>query len=144
MTRVFFDASVFLASLHSPSGGSSEVFRYAVVGAMEALVSEDVIEEVARNIQGVKNELVAAWLKNIATIPFTSVSVTKEEVEWAADFTDEKDAHIVAAAEKAGVDFLVTLDKRHLLDKKEAIEPNISFRIVRPEDLLEVIRGEFS
>ena len=46
----------------------------------------------------------------------------------------------MAAAHKAGVDYLVTLDKRHLLNKKAKIEPHVGFVIVRPGDILDLLR----
>jgi predicted nucleic acid-binding protein len=140
--KVFLDTSVFLASLRSPQGGSSELLRYAVVGSIQAFISDDVMDEVARHIHEVAPELRSLLLRYLAAIPFQVVSVTTEEVRWATGFTNAKDSFIVAAAHKAGVRYLVTLDKRHLLDKEDEIEPQVSFQIVRPEFVLEKIRGQ--
>lgn len=142
MSKVFFDTSVLLASLRSPRGGSSELLRYAVVGSVQAFLSDDVIDETARHVHEVGPELRALFLNFLAVIPFTSISVTAEEVRWATTFTDPKDSPIVAAAQKAGADYLVTLDKRHLLNKKAEIEPHVGFEIVRPEDLLKLLKEE--
>lgn len=141
MPKVFLDTSIFLASLRSPSGGSSEVLRYAVVGAVEAFLSKDVIDEVARHVHEVEPTLRSLLLLNLAAIPLGVISVTPEEVAWAATFTHAKDSFIVAAAHKAGVDYLVTLDKRHLLDKKADIEPHVGFQLVRPEVVLAMLRS---
>ena len=141
MIRIFFDTSILLASLRSPSGGSSELLRYAVAGAVSGYLSDDVLEEIARHVHEVGPELRSRLLNYLAAIPFTVISVSAWEVRSAMAFTAAKDSAIVAAAEKAGVDFLVTLDKRHLLNKKEDIEPNVGFQIVRPEDILISIRG---
>jgi predicted nucleic acid-binding protein len=56
--KAFLDTSVFLASLRSPQGGSSELLRYAVVGSVQAFVSDDVMDEVARHLHEVR---VAGW-----------------------------------------------------------------------------------
>lgn len=139
--KVFFDTSVLLASLRSPQGGSSEVLRHAVVGHLDAFLSDDVIDEVARHVHEVGPDLRALLLKYLATIPFTTISVSAQEVALAAVFTDPKDSPIVSAAAKANVDYLVTLDKRHLLNKKMEIESHVEFAIVRPEDLIQLLSG---
>lgn len=137
---MFFDTSILLASLRSPRGGSSELLRYAVIGVLDAFLSDDVIDEVARHVHEVGPELRSRFLTYLAAIPYTVVTVTLEEVQAAAVFTAAKDSPIVAAAHKAGVSHLVTLDKRHLLNKKREIEPYVGFSIVRPEVLLDQIR----
>lgn len=142
MINVFLDTSILLASLRSPQGGSSELLRYAVIGAIEASVSDDVIDEVARHVHEVDPALRSLLLRYLAAIPFRVVSVTPEEVQWAITFTAPKDGAIVAAAHKSGASYLVTLDKRHLLDKKADIEPNVGFQIARPEAILSILRQE--
>lgn len=137
--KVFFDTSVLLAGLRSPQGGSSELLRHAVVGRLDAFMSDDVIDEVARHVHEVGPDLRALFLKYLATIPFTLLTVSAQEVALAATFTEAKDSPIVAAAAKADVDYLVTLDKRHLLNKKTEIEPHVGFTIVRPEDLIQLL-----
>ena len=140
MIKTFFDTSVLLASLRSPQGGSSELLRYAVVEATEAYISDDVLDEVARHVHEVGPALRSLLLEYLAAISFTVVTVTTEEVARATVFTDPKDSPIVAAAEKARVDYLVTLDKRHLLNKRAEIEPHVGFVIVRPETVLDLLR----
>ncbi|MBX3001151.1 MAG: putative toxin-antitoxin system toxin component, PIN family [Caldilineaceae bacterium] len=142
MINVFLDTSILLASLRSPQGGSSELLRYAVVGTIEASVSDDVIDEVARHVHEVDPALRSLLLKFLAAIPFRVISVTPQEVQRASSFTAAKDSTIVAAANKSGAAYLVTLDKRHLLDKKADIEPNVGFQIVRPEAILSILSQE--
>jgi predicted nucleic acid-binding protein len=141
MISAFIDTSVLLASLRSPTGGSSELLRYAVIGAFSAFLSDDVINEVARHVHEVGPELRALFLTYLAAIPYTVITVTPNEVQHAATFTAAKDSPIVAAAAKADVGYLVTLDKRHLLDKKSDIEPHVSFEIVRPEDVFRQLKA---
>jgi predicted nucleic acid-binding protein len=50
-----------------------------------------------------------------------------------------KDAPIVAAAKRAKVDYLVSLDRRHLVGNKE-IEHRSGVKIVLPEELLALLR----
>jgi predicted nucleic acid-binding protein len=64
--KVFLDTSVFLASLRSPQGGSSELLRHAVVGSIQAFVSDDVMDEVARHIQKVAPGLRSLLLRYLS------------------------------------------------------------------------------
>jgi hypothetical protein len=73
-------------------------------------------------------------------IPFHFANPTIENVMEAATYTPEKDQTIVAGANVGAVDYLVTLDKKHLLDKSVQIEPNVNFKIIRPENLLTILR----
>lgn len=81
MNKVFVDASVLLASLRSSHGGSSELLRYAVMHAIEAAVSDDILDEVARHVHEVDPGLRSLLLKYLAAIPFTVIQVTSAEVQ---------------------------------------------------------------
>jgi hypothetical protein len=48
-------------------------------------------------------------------VPFETVHPSKEQVLGAAQYTAVKDAPIVAAAKRARADYLVSLDRRHLV-----------------------------
>ncbi len=51
MIRAFLDSSVLVAAIRSPTGGSGEVLRFAVAEAFEAVISDDVVQEVARHFE---------------------------------------------------------------------------------------------
>ena len=140
MTRAFIDSSVFIAAVRSPTGGSAEVLRYAVAELFEAVISEDVVEEVERYFNRMVPTLVPAMNLVFHTVPFRFANPTVKDVIDAAIYTAQKDKAIVAGANVGKVDYLVTLDKRHLLDKSAQIEPNVHFKIIRPEDLLAILR----
>ncbi len=57
----------------------------------------------------------------------------------AAKHAERKDAPIIAAAKKTKVDFLVTLDKKHLLDKPELAE-YIGAEIVTPKQAMNKLK----
>ena len=48
MTRAFIDSSVLIAAIRSPTGGSSEVLRFAIASQFEAVISQDIVDEVER------------------------------------------------------------------------------------------------
>ena len=140
MTRAFIDSSVFIAAVRSPTGGSSEVLRYAAAGLFEAVISEDVVDEVERYFGRKAPRLVPAMRLMFRTVPFHFAYSSVKDVIAASIYTPAKDKTIVAGANAGQVDYLVTLDKRHLLDKRAEIEPNVHFQIVRPEALLSTLR----
>jgi predicted nucleic acid-binding protein len=140
MIRAFIDSSVFIAAVRSPSGGSAEVLRYAVAGLFEPIISEDVVEEVVRYFRAKVPALVPGMNLIFRMVPFRFANPTVEDVMTAATYTPDKDKAIVAGANVGEVDYLVTLDKKHLLEKSAQIEQNVRFRIIRPEDLLALLR----
>jgi predicted nucleic acid-binding protein len=72
-------------------------------------------------------------------ISFEIVNASKEEVLDAARYTTLKDAPIVAAAKKAGVDYLVSLDRRHLVNQAEVARAS-GLKIVLPEEIVREVR----
>jgi predicted nucleic acid-binding protein len=58
-------------------------------------------------------------------------------VKEAATVVNLKDAPILAAAQKAQVDYLVTLDKKHFLKARHEIE--LSPPVVTPEEFLRAL-----
>ena len=67
------------------------------------------------------------------------VRPTKRQVLSAAAHVALKDAPIVAAAKRAKVDLLVTLDKKHLLGKPE-LAKYASTEIVTPQEAVIQLR----
>jgi putative PIN family toxin of toxin-antitoxin system len=140
MTRVFIDTSVFFAALYSTTGAAHDLLQLAVRKKAELVVSRIVLEEVERNLSE-KAPHRAALLSVMINIlePEVVPDPSVEEVLVVAQYVALKDAPIVAAAIAAGVDYLVTYDRKHLLDPAEVTEKS-GLRIVTPNvvvDLLE-------
>lgn len=76
----------------------------------------------------------------IDAVPFELVRPTKRQVLQAAAYVALKDTPVVAAAQRARVDYLVSLDRRHLVSKPEIAERS-GLRIVLPEELLVILRS---
>jgi predicted nucleic acid-binding protein len=117
LSRVFLDATCWVAAAGSPAGGSAEIVRQAQAGKLRLVTTLRVLEEAERNIHRAF-ELSAllrfyAWL---GSLPLEMVDPTTpaEEAAW-QKVTVEKDWHVLAGAVKAHADALVTLDRKHLL-----------------------------
>lgn len=122
MKRIFIDSSVFFSAAYSEKGASRELLLIGARGGITMVVSTLVLEETRRNLSEVSSELAVLFDLIVTAIPFEIVQPTKDEVFLAAKIVELKDAPILAAARKAGVDLLVTLDKKHLLGKPHLAE----------------------
>lgn len=141
MISAFIDASVLYSAIHSSSGASREIIRQAIRGHVVLVISKYVLAEVERNLANKAPELLPDFHALLQLIPFAVVQPTRRQVQWAAQYTALKDAPIVAAAKRAGSDYLVTLDRRHLVGVPEVARKS-GLRIVLPEQLLEEMRRQ--
>jgi predicted nucleic acid-binding protein len=141
MIRLFLDASVLFAAAYSSTGASRELVRLALQGDVQLLVSQFVLEEAVRNLSDkASSEISATFQQLIDALDLEITSdPSKEEVLDAAAYTALKDAPVVAAAINAQVDYLVTLDRKHLIVPPEVAEGSGLF-IVLPADALAAVR----
>ena len=139
MIRAFLDASVLFAAAYSETGASREIIRQAIRGGVSLVISPLALEEVSRNLQAKAPEVVSDLDRLCEVVGFEIVRPTTRDIEAAMKYTVPKDAPIIAAAKRAQVDFLVSLDRRHLVGQPD-IAQHSGLRIVLPEELLEEIR----
>ena len=136
--RVFFNASVIIAGLNSPSGGSAKLLRQAKEKQIIGIISEIIIDEVLRHSDKLKKSK-SEIDKNLKMI-FSSINQAPSapEVEkWQKVVIDAGDAHVLAAAKESNSRFLVTLDQKHLLILQNKVK---KFRIVSPKQLIEYLK----
>ena len=132
---VFFNASVILAGLKAPTGGSGKLLGWGKERKIVAVTSEIVLDEVLRNVGKVglgkkrSEREISKIFKYLYFPPEAHVVKAFEEV-----VIDYGDAHVLASAHQAKADFLVTLDKKHLLALKKKIK---GIKIVSPGELIE-------
>lgn len=133
MTRIFVDSSVLFAATYSPRGHSRDLLLKAVRGEIVLVISKLVLAETALNLEKeVKDKLyLLGFIEEF--VSFVLVQPTKHQVLAASKHVELKDAAIVAAAKKAKVNYLVTLDKKHLLGKP-VIARFIGADIVTPKE----------
>jgi len=141
MIRVFVDASVLIAASYSPTGASREIIRQAIRGNVTLIASELVLEETRENLRAKAPEALVSLEQILYIVPFELVQPTEQQVLQAASYTALKDAPIVAAAKRARVDYLVSLDRRHLVGVPEVAQRS-GLKIVLPEELLKEIRQQ--
>lgn len=139
--KVLFNASVILSGLKSPSGGSGVLLKWSREGVIDAIVSELIINEVAKNIS--KLRISKPNYKEMLKRSFIEVSPppdVRQVRKYKNIVSDFGDAHLFASAQELKVDYLVSLDKKHVLSlKKKFRKP----KIVNPGELIETLKWEF-
>jgi predicted nucleic acid-binding protein len=135
--RLFIDASVFIAATASPTGGSAAVLELGRRGHVRLLASKQVLLEAEHNIRRkMPSDVLLRFYQYVGTLPLRIVTpATAEELAQAAEVVAEKDAHVLAAALKANVDALLTLDRKHLL--APAVRAASAFAIQTPGEFLQ-------
>ncbi|MEW6233371.1 MAG: PIN domain-containing protein [Chloroflexota bacterium] len=141
MIRAFIDASVLFAASYSSTGASRETIRLAFQRKVMLVISDDVLEEAEKNLALKYPATLEVFYQIIRAVPFEKVTPTTEDVQQAASYSAVKDAPIVAAAKRAKVDYLVSLDRHHLVNVPEVAQRS-GLKILLPEEFLERIRKQ--
>ena len=136
--RVFFDASVIIAALLSPSGGSAQLLKYIQLGKIAGITSQTVIEEILeedkfKKIKKSQREIEQFIAKSNLII---RELITMDEITPYQHQVDIEDAHLIAGANLTRCRHLVTLDKKHLL-RPDIQKKFLPLKIVSPGQLLE-------
>jgi putative PIN family toxin of toxin-antitoxin system len=141
--RVFLDTSALIAGLISSTGAARELLRLCEAGAVEVVVSKQVLVEADRTLSEKLGRLVSNFRVLMANMSPTLVEdPSREEVGLAAQVIDEKDAPILAAARSAKVDYLVTWNTRHF--QTASVRAAVSFKIMTPGEFLVEFRGRLA
>lgn len=138
--RVYFDASVIIAALLSPQGGSSCLFEYIKHGRIVGITSQTVIDEILDEEVRAKIKKSQEEIESFITQSKLLVRerITLDEIGSYKGQIDVSDAHLVAGANLTKCSHLVNLDKKHLL--RENVQENfLPLRIISPKALLEEI-----
>lgn len=129
-SAAFLDASVILSGLASGSGGSRALFEAAKTKKLKLLTTPLVVQEVAEHLDKIgvnQQDLEALFNKRtISIIP----NPTEEKINRFGGVTkDPDDAHVLAGAVVSGANFLISLDKAHIVTPrvKRALRPLLVF-----------------
>lgn len=135
---VFFNASVVLAGLKSPHGGSGELLRLVKSKKIRGQISEVVLDEVTRHLI----ELGLDQRETLAKLAVIFGNFYPAPKSFAERFSkivvDFGDAHLLASARENRAKYLVSLDKKHILSLKGQIKRP---QIVSPAELIQILRA---
>jgi predicted nucleic acid-binding protein len=136
--KVFLDTSVIIAGLFSPTGGAHEILRLCETQVISGFISRQVVIEGDRNLTAklpaalpLFHELLRSLALHILDDPPAAA------VQEAARWIHFKDAPILAAAQLAQVDWVITHDVRHFKVKTVQALP---LKIGTPGEFLDAFR----
>lgn len=136
MVKIYFDASVIIAAILSPTGGSAKLIQFVELGAVVGITSQTAVEEIEEHALKIDKTLteIRQFIKDNNIIVRKKIS--KAEEEPYQSLVEEEDIHIVAGAKLTKCDYLITLDKKHLLkdEIKQLVKP---LKVVNPKEYLE-------
>ncbi len=113
--RIFIDADVLFAGAASPGehGASLILLRMAELTLIEAVISQQVIEECERNLIEKMAAVLPAFHMLVSRCAHIVPNPTIDEVARYAGMADPKDLPILVAALQADCAWLVTFNVRH-------------------------------
>lgn len=133
--KVFIDTNVLIAGVHSVTGASATIPDLCEAQVLQMVVSRQVLIEADRNFTAKFPQLVGRFRQFMHHLaPLMVEDPSRESMEEATAIVDRKDAPILAAAQNANVDFLITLDKRHFLNPKT--RQKIMLQVLSPIEFL--------
>jgi putative PIN family toxin of toxin-antitoxin system len=141
--RVFLDTNVIFSGLYSSAGPAGIIVERFINGEFTVVISQQVLEEVVRTIKEklpVALPALRTLLESVALEIVNDPAYT-ELVRW-KHLINSDDAAILAAAEAAQPDYLVTGDK-HFLDNPAIIEKS-GLCIVSPARFLDHLNDRSS
>lgn len=132
--KVFFNASVVLAGFHSPSGGSAKILNWSKKGKIKGVISEIVLDEIRRHAE--KINLTPKVLKKRVEKFMFILPAPPENKKYRRIVKDFGDIHLFSSSEEIKADYLVSLDKKHILSLAKKIK---KFKILTPGELIREI-----
>src|SRR4051794_35473370 len=136
--RVFFDASVIIAALLSPNGGSALLLKFIKAGLIVGITSQTVVAEILQEGKPEKLKKPRGEIQGFIAQSGLVVRepVALEEIEPYQELIDREDAHLIAGATRTKCTHLVSLDKKHVL-AEDIRRRFLPLKIVSPKELLE-------
>lgn len=138
MTKVFLDASVIIAGLYSPSGGSAFILKLIEKDIITGFTSRTVLGEVQSNVAKKLPHRITAYADFIKRNKVTILDhPDKRDVLRWYGIIEPKDAHVLASCVASKADYLATLDRKHFM--LSDIQKEVPFKIVTPKELIEAL-----
>lgn len=143
--HLFLDSSALVAGAISADGAARALLVLAEAGKIQLTISEQVVAETERALARTAPSALVYYRE---VLLHSDLRVTRdpapEQVEARAGLIGHQaDVPIVIAAMEAGVDFLVTLNRRHFLDDPGVAERS-GLRLGTPGDALAWVRQQLA
>ena len=137
--RVFLDTSVLIAGLASRTGASAAIRDLGEAEELRIVLSRQVLIEADRVLLKKFPQLIERYRLFIRSVsPELADDPPRDLVRAAEAVINAEDAPILAAAQQAQVDYLVTLNTKHFLIQK--VRAFYAAPIVTPGEFLRAFR----
>lgn len=136
ISKVFIDSSVLIAAAISPTGSARDLIKKSLRSELKIIVSDLVLEETERNLTNKAPKALPALRFFLEILNPEIVSPNKSLILKAAKIIDVKDVPIVAGAISSKADYLVSFDRKHLLQYKREIKKSFKITVVTPDEIL--------
>jgi len=138
--KVFVDTSVLISGLASLTGASGGVLDLCEAEVIQMVISRQVIVEADRNFSAKLPRLLNRFRQFVRDLkPLMIDDPNPGLVKKAAAVVGRKDASILAAAQEGQVDYLITLDKKHLLSSRG--KKDMEMTVVTPSEFLRIFEN---
>lgn len=133
MTRIYFDASVIIAAMLSSQGGSCKLLQLVHNRKIVGMTSQTVVNEIIRHADKIKfsKKEIVAFIADRNLIVREEMS--PDEIRPFTGEIDEEDAHVIAGALLTKCNFLVSLDRKHIV-RNDIRRKFLPLNIVTPKD----------
>ncbi len=139
---VFLDTSVLIAATLSSKGASAEILNLCRHGQLKGVVSDAVMAEFV-DVLCRKYPHQSTFADSLITLSRLEITKIKKSplIQKAKKWiTDSKDAHVLAAAAKTKVDYLITLDVRDFI-WDATVSKKSGLSITTPGDFMAILRA---
>ena len=127
--KLFIDASVWLAAIRNPEGASGMILKLASKGKLSTVWTSFIITEIKNNLPpNSKFQTIERQIKP------QLINLTSKEIFHWTNLLPDKDCHVLAGAFKAKADYLISLDKKHIL--KAEVQSNFPIPIRSSSEFL--------
>lgn len=134
--KIFIDSSVLIAAAISSTGSARDLIMKSFHNKLEVVISDLVIAETQKNLANKAPQALPVLQLFLGALNPEVVSPTKTSVLKASEVVELKDAPIVAGATYSKADYLVTFDRKHLLQHKREIKAILKVKVVTPNELI--------
>lgn len=140
---LFWDSAALIRAVmgeaHDPY---RQLLEWGEAGLLDMRLSRDVIREVECILLNFGDELVVTFALILDRARFAvTPDPDTDTVDWCEELTGYRaDGRIVAAAHECNAEYLLTYDRRHLLENPLLGPPDMRCRVRTPEACLEAIR----
>lgn len=139
MLRVVADTNIYISALNF-GGAPERLLRLAEAGGIQLVISNDIVEEVAKTLRGEK----FAWPEPEIDKALRQLSPITERVQPTHKLdiitADPSDNRILESADAGRADYIISGDTRHVLPLRQ--HGNVP--IMKVADFLRQLQGEAS